>query len=104
MRAAQIARDEGFPYFVFDNVDTGAVAKVEPRFGVNQFQAPQWGRGQLLPTNPNDYLAAIRPVRVLQYYTAVGLISLLTAEQARGNPEAIEAAPLLAVMTAPAKS
>jgi hypothetical protein len=101
LRAAQIARDAGFPYFEFDNKIAGAVLRGAVHFGRKQFDQPLM-RGAV--QNPIDYIYAIRPDRVFQYFTAIGQISLLTAEQARGNHRAIEAAPLLARMAAPAKS
>ena len=95
LRAAEIARDAGFAYFVFDKRGTGAATKFE-----RQFQTQQPDQSVRKGQSANDYIPEAYSGAVTQYFYAGGDISLLTPEQARGNAKAIGVADVLA-KTAP---
>jgi hypothetical protein len=95
LRAAEIARDAGYAYFVFDKRDTGAATKFERQFGAQPpFQAKMLG----LPSAANSYLPEVSTSAVTQYFYAGGEISLLTPLQVQGNAKAIAVADVLAKM------
>jgi hypothetical protein len=99
MRAAEIARNAGFAYFAFDKRGTGTVKKTE-----NQFQTEQPDQSVRRGQTANDYIPEAYSGAVNMYFSAAGEISLLTAEQALGNPKAIEVRQVLAKMSANIKS
>ena len=104
LRAAQIAQAAGYSYFAFDKQGTDAVRKTEIQFDQDMITKPQHSRTPSFAIPLNSYIPQNDPTSESIYFSAAGKISLLTPEQARGNPKAIEVAPVLAKMGAPEKS
>ena len=98
-RAAQVAQTAGFAYFAFDTEGVAVRRKTETHFDLDQLNnAAGKGNGSAVPLN--NYIPPTNATNATLYYSAAGKISLLTPQQAQGNPKAIEVAPVLAKMSA----
>jgi len=97
LRAAQIARTEGFPYFAFDQraVNLVTVAEMDLVTGQPKSQFTT-------PMRVNDQIPTQKFEGRQKYYYAAGEISLLTEEQARINGNAMRVAEILARPGVPA--
>ena len=89
LRAAQVAQAAGFSYFAIDVKGAGAQRQTETQFNLNQLsdanrKASDRGAGSL-----NAYLDPNTPSTQKTFYSAAARISLLTPQQAQGNPNAI---------------
>jgi hypothetical protein len=91
LRAAEIARNAGFAYFVFDKRGTGTAKKTE-----NQFQTEQPDQSVRRGQTANDYIPEAYSGAVSMYFSAAGQISLLTQDQAKAEPKAIAVSDVLA--------
>jgi hypothetical protein len=84
-RAAEVTRDAGFAWFVFDNRDTAAETTWHsdvpawPGYGWYHHRWPGWGMGGDVTTRPQTS------------YEAYAEIVLLTDEQAKTEPRAMRA-------------
>ena len=94
VRAAQIARKAGFPYFVFDNRGTKIVTVTESDITLDEPR--HIGIGAHTPNNVNDWIPTHHAMAATKYYYASGDISLLTDAQAKANAKAIPVAEILA--------
>jgi hypothetical protein len=101
LRAAQLAQAAGYAYFVFDAQGTGAQRQTETQFNLNQLSDANRRSSDRGAGNLNAYMDPNTPSTQKMYYSAAGRISLLTAEQARGNPNAISVAEVLAKSGSP---
>ena len=96
VRAAQVAQAAGFSYFVFETKGVAAQRLTDSQFNLDQLsnanrRASDRGASQL-----NDYMDPNMPTTQKTFYSAAGRISLLTPQQAQGNPNAIAVAGVLA--------
>ena len=94
VRAAQIAKNAGFAYFVFDNRDTNVVTVTEN--DIRQDEPRHAGIALHSPNTVNDLIPTHHTVAVTKYYYASGHISLLTEAQAKANAQAMPVAEVLA--------
>lgn len=95
VRAAEIAKGEGFPYFAFDDRDTNMVAVSEN--DINQDEPRHIGiMNSHTPNTVNDLIPTQHPLGATRYYFASGHISLLTDAQAKVNAKAMAVKEVLA--------
>lgn len=91
LRAAQIAKDAGFPYFIFERQGVNLVKRVENE--LQPRERPRTIRGQVVP---NDYVPETRLVGITLYYFAWGQVALLTETEGKASADALRAADMLA--------
>lgn len=101
LRAAQVAQTAGFAWFAFDTQGVAIQRKTETQFDLNQLSAPGKGTSSAVPLN--NYVPPSNNTTATIYYSAAGRVALLTPEQAKANPKAIEVASVLAKMGSTAK-
>jgi hypothetical protein len=103
LRAAQIAQAAGFSYFVLDVKGVARVRQTDTQFDLNQISNGSSTKGNNFAVPLNNYMGQNNSQSVKLYYSAAGRMTLLTPEQAQGNPGAIKVDQVL-VQSAPAKS
>lgn len=95
LRAAQVAQAAGFAYFAFDAKGTAAQRQTDTNFNLNQLSDANRKGGDRGAGSLNAYMDPNPPATQKMFYSAAGRISLLTPEQAKGNPNAIAVAEVL---------
>lgn len=93
LRAAQIAQNMGFPYFVFDKRGHDNVRYTESQLEQKNMSGASSRAAH--SNNVNDMIPDSYPMSVKIYYYAWGNISLLTEDQARDNNQAIQVGQVL---------
>jgi hypothetical protein len=95
VRAAEIAKGAGFPYFAFDDRDTSVVAVSET--DIRQDEPRHIGiMSSHTPNTVNDLIPTQHALGTTRYYFASGHISLLTDAQAKANAKALAVREVLA--------
>lgn len=101
LRAAQVAQAAGYAYFVFDAKGAGAQRQTETQFNLDQLSNANRSGSDRGAGSLNAYMDPNAPSTQKMFYSAAGRISLLTPQQAQGNPNAIAVADVLAKAASP---
>ena len=98
LRAAQLAQASGYPYFRFDNRGTRTLTikdnEFQPQFGLLEHGTNRDGTAK----DVMDYIPKSYTVSAKKFYDVWGEVTLLTTDQARGAPGALQTVQVLATL------